>query len=205
MATQTPQQCRTCLANGHPNQMIIFEQLPGMFKPDGKPKFKPVAPDGSKHEHKMMQANVPGTTLGSIPTINMSESQKQSIHDDNNSDEEWKEGRITKDEYNRRKEEKYDRNIEQYKQWQSDILDVGKKTLEAIENLNISIQAFLHRDEEKPTIQKASELKASSYEQDKAWSGLDQTIQDLGLSEDRPSQEENKDENPEREERGYPE
>lgn len=50
-----------------------------------------------------------------------------------------------------------DSNIEQYdKQWQEEMKDIAKLTLEAIINMNISLQGILHPGE--PTIQKASEL-----------------------------------------------
>ena len=78
------------------------------------------------------------------------------------------------------------------------------------------INNYLHPN---PSIQKASELsnniKHSSAitneytkallteKQNEAWDELHDTIEDLGLSEDRPD-EENEDENPERQ-RGYPE
>ena len=102
-----------------------------------------------------------------------------------------------------------DEIIREQKKFQVDLIDISKKTLEAIENLNISIQAFLHKDDERPTVQKASELVArsalekaselmdtSAYEQNKAWDNVDKTIQDLGLSEDRVEESDNEDEDP---------
>src|SRR6266496_5288346 len=104
---QTPQECRTCLANGFPKQMIIFEQLPGLFWPNGKPKFKPVNVDSSKHEHKIVAVTTSATSsipsaVAAEPTINMSESQRQSVFDNN-----------SKEDFYKQREEKYDKNIEE--------------------------------------------------------------------------------------------
>ena len=166
---QTPQECRTCLANGFPKQMIIFEQLPGLFKADGRPKFKPVNPDNSKHEHKIIATDgkiigiTPPTapiTTTAEPTINMSESQRQSIENSIDNSEQAKQ--VDREEFYHKREEKYDKNIEEYKahnkRLETDLgilINVASQTLEQIKNINVAVQSYLHPD---PTIQKALDL-----------------------------------------------
>lgn len=128
-----------------------------------------------------------------------------------------------KEEYFRLKEQKYDQNIIEYKAHQFRLEELLKnaylaqqETLNIMKDIRDIINNYLHPN---PSIQKASELsnniKHSSAitneytkallteKQNEAWDELHDTIEDLGLSEDRPD-EENEDENPERQ-RGYPE
>ena len=196
--------------------MIIFEQLPGLFKPDGKPKFKPVNPDNSKHEHK-----TPEQTAET-----RSPKQFEGVVEDRSLETNTiiPSSQFDKEEYFRLKEQKYDQNIIEYKAHQFRLEELLKnaylaqqETLNIMKDIRDIINNYLHPN---PSIQKASELsnniKHSSAitneytkallteKQNEAWDELHDTIEDLGLSEDRPDSEENEDENPERQ-RGYPE
>jgi hypothetical protein len=95
--------------------------------------------------------------------------------------------RETKEEYFRKKEEKYDRNVEEYKQWQGEMKDIAVQTLTQITRIYTLLQQEFQPD---PTIQSYKVKRQANDAFDKIEETIDQTVRDddsLGLSEENIS------------------
>jgi hypothetical protein len=146
-------------------------------------KMIPLEMNGEPHQcphnkYNPIQQQQPPTTVPHVPLFDEVGIKEPDI---------IQEAQKARDEYFRKKEQKYDRNVEEYKQWQAEMKDIAVQTLTQITRIYTLLQQEFQPD---PTIQSYKVKRQANDAFDKIEETIDQTVRDddsLGLSEENIS------------------